>query len=60
MTVAGKGPIYGYASGFSGDEGPSTNAGLNLPNGIALDSSGNLFIADTGNNRIRKINGPFT
>src|SRR5579871_3251791 len=41
--------------GFSGDGGPATNAALNLPSGIALDSSSNLFIADSGNNRIRKV-----
>jgi hypothetical protein len=41
--------------GFSGDGGLAVNANLALPNGVAVDSSGNLFIADTWNNRIRKI-----
>ena len=41
-------------SGYSGDGGAATNAELNQPQGIVLDS-GNLYIADTGNNRIRKV-----
>ena len=48
-TVAGTG-----LAGFSGDGGPATSAKLNAPGGIVVDNSGNLFIADTGNNRIRK------
>jgi sugar lactone lactonase YvrE len=54
-TVAGSGPYGGTAPVFSGDGGPATNATLAVPNGVALDSSGNLFIADTGNGRIRKV-----
>ena len=49
-TVAGTG-----AAGFSGDGGPATEAQLNRPSNVALDSSGNLYIADTGNQRIRKV-----
>ncbi len=49
-TVAGNG-----AQGYSGDAGPATNAELAMHLGVALDSSGNLYIADTGNNRIRKV-----
>jgi len=49
-TVAGTG-----AQGFSGDNGPATSAQLNGPNAIAVDSAGNLYIADTGNNRVRKV-----
>src|SRR5208282_6257822 len=36
---------------YSGDGGAATNGGLNNPHGVAVDASGNLFIADTGNGR---------
>jgi hypothetical protein len=42
-------------SGYGGDGGPSTDAQLSVPIGLALDSSGNLFIADSGNYRVRRI-----
>jgi uncharacterized protein (TIGR03437 family) len=55
-TVAGNG-----TAGFSGDGGPATGAHLDYPQGIAVDSAGNLYIADTDNNRIRKVsNGVIT
>jgi len=55
-TVAGNG-----TPGFSGDNGPATSAQLNGPAGVAVDSAGNLYIADGGNNRIRKVsNGVIT
>ena len=41
---------------YSGDGGPATDAGLNQPMGIAVDSTGDLFIADTGNSVIREVN----
>ncbi len=50
QTVAGTG-VYG----FSGDSGIATKAMLAIPSGLALDSAGNLFIADLGNSRIRKL-----
>jgi hypothetical protein len=49
-TVAGNG-----AAGFSGDGGLATKAQLSGPSAIAIDATGNLFIADTGNRRIRKV-----
>src|SRR5204862_4840547 len=41
--------------GFSGDGGPATAAALYNPTGVALDGAGNLFIADWGNQRIRRV-----
>jgi sugar lactone lactonase YvrE len=49
-TVAGTG-----ISGYSGDGGPATGAGLNTPLGLAVDATGNLYIADQGNLRVRKV-----
>lgn len=49
-TVAGN-----ALPGFSGDGGPANQAQLHTPTGLALDSAGNLYIADTGNNRIREV-----
>jgi sugar lactone lactonase YvrE len=43
--------------GYSGDNGPATSAQLNYPQGVAVDASGNLYIADSNNNRIRKVSG---
>jgi len=45
-----------YTQGYAGDGGSSINAELNHPEGLALDSSGNLYIADTGNSRVRMVN----
>ena len=52
-TVAGNG-----SSGYSGDGGLATSAELNYPGGIALDSFNNLYIADSGNEVIRRMGGP--
>ena len=49
-TVAGNG-----TSGFSGDGGPATQASLNLPSGVVVDTKGNLYIADRSNNRVRVV-----
>jgi len=49
-TYAGTG-----TAGFSGDAGQATAAELDAPNDVKVDASGNVYIADAGNNRIRKI-----
>ncbi len=51
-TIVGTG-----TKGFRGDNGPATKAELDNPKGIIFDTSGNLLIADTANNRIRKVDG---
>ncbi len=50
-TLAGT----GRASGFSGDGGPATSAYLSSPRGVAVDGQRNIYIADYGNNRVRKV-----
>ena len=50
VTAAGDG-----AAGYSGDNGPATAAEINDPFGLAVDSAGNLFIADYNNNVVREV-----
>ena len=49
-TIAGNG-----VAGFAGDGGPASSSQLNSPYGLAFDLSGNLYVADLGNARIRRI-----
>lgn len=49
-TIAGNG-----LSGFSGDGGPATSATLSAPVAVAVDASGNVYIADQNNSRVRKV-----
>ncbi len=51
-TVAGNG-----VQGYSGDGGPATAASLDAPEGLAVDSAGNLYLSDTHNQRVRRVNG---
>ncbi len=58
---AGTGMISRFAgtgaASFSGDGGPASLAGLDSPDGLALDGLGNLYVADSGNHRIRRVDG---
>ena len=54
-TIAGTGGAYG---GFGGDGGPALQAMLFSPRGMAADKAGNLYIADIGNHRIRRLTPP--
>ena len=44
-----------YAAGFAGDGGPATSAKLDAPAGLILDGAGDLYLADSGNNRVRRL-----
>ena len=54
-TVAGSGDNGFGRGGFEGDGGPAVEARLNEPSGVAVDASGNLYIADTRNRRVRRV-----
>ena len=60
-VAASTGIITTYAGNFAkggsylGDGGPATSAGLSVPVGVAVDASGNLYIADSNNNVVRKV-----
>jgi hypothetical protein len=56
-TVTGVAGTLNATGGFAGDGGPAASAQLQFPDGVAADSHGNVFVADTGNQRVRKI-GP--
>ena len=57
LMVSGAGftSLAGSSEGFSGDGGPATSASLGNPSGVAVDATGNLYIADTSNGRVRKV-----
>ena len=54
--MAGNGYTNGSGGGgYSGDNGPATWAELNVPYGVAVDATGNIYIADSNNGRVRKV-----
>lgn len=53
-TLAGTGVI-----GFGGDGGPATAAKINVPEGVAFDNCGNLYITELSNSRVRKVTFPY-
>ncbi len=59
LKVDGTGSLTRVAGtgkpGYSGDSGPATEAQLNLPKGVAVDGGGALYIADSGNNVVRRV-----
>ena len=59
ITPAGSASIFAGSQncfGYGGDGGPATQACLLLPNGVAVDNAGNVYIMDTDNSRLRKVN----
>ena len=54
-TVVGTGKVSSNALESNGDNGPAVDATLNQPRDLSVDKDGNLYIMDTGNNKIRKV-----
>ena len=50
VTVAGNGE-----ASFSGERAPATNATLHFPSDVAIDANGNLYLSDTDNHRVRRV-----
>jgi len=55
--LSGTGSAATGSVGYSGDNGPATSAQLDGPRGVAVDAAGNIFIADTANNAVRRVDG---
>jgi hypothetical protein len=54
-TIAGNGNACGVPTDACGDGAAATSANLNQPEGVAVDGSGNVYIADTGDNKVREV-----
>lgn len=55
LAGTGTGAIFGSDGGFSGDGSAAVSAKLNFPDGVAADAAGNVYIADSRNNRVRIV-----
>jgi sugar lactone lactonase YvrE len=59
LKITGDGRISGFAGsgsrGFAGDGGPAVQAQLDSPGALAVDALGNLYVSDTNNHRVRRI-----
>jgi sugar lactone lactonase YvrE len=55
ITPAGVVSTYAGGGGYGATDGPALSASFNYPGGVAVDASGNVYVADTGNNKIRMI-----
>jgi uncharacterized protein (TIGR03437 family) len=60
LRIAGSGLFNPFDTNFSGDGGPAVAAQFDYPWGVAVDGAGNLYIADSRNNRIRQVDGKGT
>jgi hypothetical protein len=57
LTIFTSWAVFGQTFTLSTIAGPANSAALNFPYGVAVDSNGNVYIADTDNNRVRKVAG---
>jgi hypothetical protein len=56
-TAAGLNSIYSFYATYCGDGEAATKAGLDKPTGLVVDATGDIYIADTGNDAVRRVDG---